>query len=383
MSPDTHTSLPARFKRARAVILCFLLAATSTTSWADDLLTVRMKGSAEGVGLAARKMAVENAQALVMEEVLQAMTNSSDMTLFKPVLGQASRYIQRYDLLRSDIVGTVTEVEIDAHVLEKPLKRDVAAIMLPRLPRKPVVRLLLAEYIGPEAQAGGPTFDIAEAVFRKPMEDFGFSVKGVHDLLDHYEIGQLVGITQGDVPTTAAFARANAEDVVVVGSITTTHESLTRESNMLRNRARAVMRVVSGPDGKIRDTLTAEAAVQSVEPVEGGIQAAQDACGKLTGDCVVAIVLAMLGMEDETRVIVRVENPGNQETLDALVQALGGVDTVGTVEPLFFSETLARLAVDYYGDMAFFSDAITGLAAGGRRVEVARCVRREITLVLK
>lgn len=383
MSPDTHTSLPARCKRARAVILCFLLAATFENARADDLLTVRMKGSAEGVGLAARKMAVENAQALVMEEVLQAMTNSSDMSLFKPILGQASRYVQRYDLLRSDIVGAVTEVEIDAHVLEKPLKRDVAAIMLPRLPRKPVVRLMLAEYIGPEAQTGGPTFDIAEAVFRKPMEDFGFSVKGVHDILDHYEIDQLVGITQGDVPTTAAFARANAEDVVVVGSITTTHEPLTQESNMLRNRARVTTRVVSGPDGKIRDTLTAEAAVQSVDPVEGGTQAAQDACGKLTGDCVVAIVLAMLGMEDETRVIVRVENPGKQEILNELVQALGGINTVGAVESLFFSETLARLAVDYYGDMAFFSDAVTGLAVGTHRVEVVRCVRREITLILK
>lgn len=364
-------------------MLCLLLAAGIPYAQADDLLTVRMKGSAEGVGLSARKTAVENAQELVMEEVLQAMTNSSDTTLFKPILGQASRYIQRYDLLRSDITGTVTEVEIDAYVLEKPLKRDVAAIMLPRLPRKPIVRLLLAEYIGPEAQTGGPTFDIAETVLKKSMEDFGFSVKGVHDLLDHYEMTQLVNITQGDVPTTAAFARANGEDVVVVGSVTTTHEPLSDGSNMLRNRARVVVRVVSGPDGKIRDTLTAEAAVQSVDPVEGGAQAAQDACGKMTGDCVVAVVLAMLGLEDSSRVIILVENPGSRDRVDELIRTLGGVEGTGAVETLFFSETLARLAVEYYGDMAFFADAVTGLSIGGRKIEVGRCVRREITLLLK
>ena len=255
--------------------------------------------------------------------------------------------------------------------------------MLPRLPRKPSVRVLLAEFIGPGAREGGPTFDVAEAVLRKPLEEFGFVVKGVHDLLDHYEAPQLVAIAEGDVPTTAAFARANGEDVVLVGSITTTHEAAGAESNMLRNRARAALRVVSGPDGKVRDTLAAEAVVQSVDPAEGGTQAAQDACGKLTGDCVVAIVLAMLGMEDETRVIVRLEQPGNQQAVDDLCSVLQSVGGAGAIERLFFSETMARLAVEYTGDMAFFSDAITGKIAGGRKVEVSRCVKREIWLVLK
>lgn len=368
---------------ACAVILFLLAACPFTAEGTDGELTVRTKGSAEGVGLSSRKLAVESACQLALEEVLGAMINSTDMTLFKPVLQQASRYVARYDLLRSDVVGTATEVEIDAHVQEKPLKHDVAAIMLPRLPRKPSVRVLLAEYIGPGAREGGPTFDIAEAVFREPLEDFGFTVKGVHDLLDHYEAPQLMAIAEGDVPTTAAFARANAEDVVLVGSITTTHEPAGADSNMLRNRARAVMRVVSGPDGKVRDTLTAEAAVQSVEPVEGGTQAAQDACGKLTGDCVVAIVLAVLGMEDETRVIVRVDQPGTQPAVDELCVLLRGVMGVGGIEPLFFSETLARLAVEYSGEMAFLSDSIAGKTVSGRKVEIARCVKREITLRLR
>ena len=233
----------------------------------EGVLTVRTKGTAEGVGLSARKAAVETACQAALEEVLGAMTNSSEMDLFKPVLRQASRYVSRYDLLRSDIVGTATEVEIDAHVLEKPLKHDVAAIMLPRLPRKPSVRVLLAEFIGPGAREGGPTFDVAEAVFRKPLEDFGFTVKGVYDLLDHYEAPQLVAIAEGDVPTTAAFARANSEDVVlVVPSPRHTRRWARTPTYFVTGRVPPCVWFRTRREG--RDTLTASR-VQSVDPVEG------------------------------------------------------------------------------------------------------------------
>ncbi len=367
------------------ILILFLFLGISLRGFGEQapLLTVRMKGSAEGVGLSARKQAIENAQQHVVEEVLLSMTHSTDKTIFQSILRQASQYVQRYDLLRTDIVGDTTEVEIDAHVLEKPLRHDVAAIMLPRLPRKPSVRLLLADYIGPDAVAGGPTFDIGEAVFRKSLEDFEFPVKGIQDLLDHYEMPQLLDIIQGDVPTTATFARANAEDVVIVGSITTTHQPLSDGSNMLRNRARVAMRIVSGPDGKISDTLTAEAVVQSVDPEEGGMQAAQDACGKLTADCLVGVVLAMAGMEDESRVILRVEQPGAPDIMTVLIDLIRTIEGVSSVEQLFFAATLGRLAVEYSGTMAHFADCMAGQLLNGRKVEVARCVKREITLRFK
>ncbi len=349
----------------------------------DLLLTVRMRGSAAGVGLSSRKLAIEQAQQLVMEEVLQSLTHSEDMALFKPILRQTARYIPRYDLLRTDIVGETTEVEIDAHVSEKPLHRDLAAIMLPRLPHKPSVRLLLADYIGPNAESGGPTFDIAESVFRKALEEFEFTVSGIHDLLDHYEITRLLQIIQGDMDTTASFARANAEDVVIVGSVTTSHERLHADSNMLSNRARVTLRIVSGPDGKVSGTLTAEAVVQSVNPVEGGTQASQDACGKLTADCIVGVVIAMLGMQDEQRVIVRVEQPDTPEFMAELESMLHAIAGVSEIETLFFSPTLARLAVDYGGTMAYFSDSIAGRSINGRKIEIARCVKREISIQFK
>ena len=365
------------------VFVIFLVLMWNSILCAEPVFTVRMKGGAEGVGLATRKAAIENAQHLVMIDVLQSMTNSEDSSIFSSILAKASSYIQRYELLRSDVVGQTTEVEIDAYVLEKPLRHDIAAIMLPRLPRKPSVRLLMGEYIGLNSEAGGPTFSIAEEVLKSSLEEFGFGVAGIHDLLDHFELPQLLTIIQGDVPTTAAFARAIDQDVLVVGTVTVAHEYFSPGSNMLRHRARAVVRILSGRDGKVYDTLTAEAAVQSVSPEEGGAQAVQDAAGKLAGECIVAVVLAALGMEGDSRVIVQIEFPGSEVVYNEITQRVRAIVGVTHVEQLLFSETMARIAVEYDGTMAHFSDMLTGGVSDGRKVEVTRCVRREITVMVR
>ena len=347
---------------------------------AEPVFTVRMKGYAEGVGLTARRLAIEDAQHQVMVDILRSMTNSEDMAPFRGMLRQASRYVQRYDVLRSDVVGESTEVEIDAFILERPLRNDVAAVMMPRLPRKPTVLLLIAEYIGPESQTGGPTFDVAETVLRDRVKDFNFTINGINSLITHFDVLHLVKIINGEVSEGAAFARANQEDVVVIGDVTVDYERLQEESNMLRNKATATFRVFSGHDGKMMDVITSQAIVQSVDPVEGGKQAVQDACAKITSDFVVSVVLTMLSLEDESRALIEIEQPLTSGTVEHLAVMIGEIPGVYGVETLFFSETLARLAVEYQGTMANFSDMIDEKIVDGRKVEVIRCVKREMTL---
>jgi len=361
------------------LLLCLVCASVS----AESLFTVRMKGYAEGVGLTARRLAIEDAQHQVMVDILRSMTNTEDMSPFRGILRQADRYIKRYDVLRSDVVGQSTEVEIDAHVLEQPLRYDVAAVMLPRLPRKPSILFLIAEYIGLESQTGGPTFDIAETALRDRLKDFKFSINGIENLITHFDIVNLIQIINGDVNDGAAFARANQEDVIVTGLVTVTHKPLQKDSNMLRNRAEATVKVFCGHDGKMMDVIASQAVVQSVDPVEGGRQAVQDACAKLTSELLVSVVLTMLSLEDEGRVLIEIEEPKNVETVEQLTQFIKHIPGVFEVETLFFSETLARLAVEYYGAMADFSDYINEKIINGRAMEVVRCVKREITLVCR
>ncbi|HDP34601.1 MAG TPA: hypothetical protein ENN29_05770 [Candidatus Hydrogenedentes bacterium] len=364
-------------------LIPFFLIIPPLVACAETTFTVRMKGYAEGVGLTARRLAIEDAQQQVMVDILHSMTNAEDMAPFRGMLRQTSNYFQRYDILRSDVIGQTTEVEIDAYVLERPLRRDVATIMLPRLPRLPSILVLIAEYIGEESYAGGPTFDIAEGVFRERLKDFKFEINGIHDLMTHFDMVRLVDIINGDVSEGAAFARANQEDVVVIGQVTTTHEPLHLDSNMLRNRATATLRVFAGHDGKMTDLMTSQAVVQSMEPLDGGKQAVQDACAKLTGDFITAVVLTMLSLEDEGRVLMEVTNPSTRDDLSGLIRIIQEVPHTYDVETLLFTETLARLAVEYHGSMADFTDRITEQIINGRKIEVTRCVKREITVAFQ
>ncbi len=350
---------------------------------AAPVFTVRMTGRAEGIGLTARKLAVEDAQHQALMDVLQAMTNTSDMAPFKGVLRQASRYVQRHDLLRTDVVGPYTEVEIDVHFFERPLRHDVATVMLPRLPRTPTVLLLIAEYIGPDAETLGPTFHIADGLFKERMKDFDFSLMGIQQLLDHYDLSKLLAIINGDITDAAAFARAHQADVILIGSASTLHEPLSTDTNMMRHRASVVLRAFAGPDGKMTDIMTAQAAVQGVDVMDGGEQAVRDACGKLIGDSIVAVVLTMLTLEDESRVIIEVAHPETLEQVQAIVEMMRRIPGVYGVETLFFSESLARLAVEYSGAMAFFADFISGQRIAGQAIEVTRCVKREMSLALR
>ncbi len=350
---------------------------------AEPVFTVRMKGYADGIGLTARHLAIEDAHHQVMVDILRSMTNSEDMSPFRGMLRQASKYVKKYEVLRADVIGQTTEVEIDACILEQPLRHDVATIMLPRLPRKPTILLLIAEYIGVESRTNGPTFDVAETVLRDRVKDFEFSVNGVSSLITHFDIISLIETINGDVSKGAAFARANQEDVVVVGSVSVVHDTLLEDSNMLRNKADATLKVFSGHDGKMMDVISSQAVVQSVDPDEGGKQAVQDAASKLTSDLIVSVVLAMLSLEDEERALIEIRNPVNADTLSHLVKLIEGIPGVYGVESLFFSETLARLAVDYYGSMAEFSDRVDESIVNGRKMAVTRCVKREMTITFE
>ena len=364
----------------RITLLFFLICASAQT---ESLFTVRMKGYADGIGLTARRLAIEDAQHQLMVDILRSMTNADDMSPFRGILRQADHYIKRYDVLRSDVIGQSTEVEIDAHVLEQPLRYDVATVMLPRLPRKPSVLFLIAEYIGPESKTGGPTFDIAETTLRERLKDFKFSINGIEDIITHFDILDLIQTINGDVTEGASFARANEEDVVVTGLVTLEHEPLQKDSNMLRNRAEATLKVFCGHDGKMMDVLTSQAIVQSVDPLEGGKQAVQDACAKLTSDILVSVVLTMLSLEDENRVLIELEQPQGVDTVKQLATYIKHIPGVFEVETLFVSDTLARLAVEYYGSMADFSDQINEKVINSRTLEVIRCVKREVTIICK
>ncbi|MBW7865813.1 MAG: hypothetical protein H3C30_15540 [Candidatus Hydrogenedentes bacterium] len=348
----------------------------------EDVFTVRMTGTADGVGAGARKLAVEDAQQQVLAEVLKSMANTDDLAPFRGIMRLASGYIRQYDLLRCDTAAGQTHVEIDAQVLERPLRQDVAAVMLPRLARRPDILLLLAEAPAgadvPPVLRDGP----AAAALRAGLEKFSFTVTGAEALELVYPPQQLLETVRGGVETGGRFARENLQDVVITGEAGVSREPVAQGSNMLRHRASVVLRIFSGADGKMCEVLSSEAVVQGVDPAEGGAQAISDAAEKLIGDTTVAVVLAMLERQNRDRVLVSVEASGHPGLTLELAAAMDGFPGVEGAEVLLDAPTLGRIALDYTGAMAGLADYLHTLRVGGGKVDIRRVVGREMTLAV-
>ena len=348
----------------------------------EQVFTVRMTGHADGVGITARNNAVAAAEEQIITDVLRSMVNMEDLAPFKAMLRHASGYIQRYDMLRCDTANNSTTVELDAFVLEKPLRQDVAAAMLPRLPRHSTVLLVISEQPTPETplKAGAGA---AYVVLRDGLEKYGFSVIGPDTLSAVYSADKLLAVAGGAVDEGSHFARENLQDVVITGQATSTHEALPTAADMTRNRGRVALRVYSGPDGKMTDALGAEAVVQSGDPREGGDQAISDAAGKLVTDTTVAVVLALLGREQKDRVLLSVEQPGDEAVVHEIAESLRKVPGVAGVEEMLVSPALARFQIDYQGSMAQLADLTHTLPLSTGALEVRRAVGREITVVIR
>lgn len=346
----------------------------------EDIITVRVEGRADGVGLSARNAAIANAQTEALEAVLHSMLASADLNPLQPILRNAPKYIRSYDLLRADTLENVIRVEMDVHVREKPLRQDVAAIMLPRLPTPPKILLLMGEQIGNDRTVAVSEHGIAETALRTGLEKLHQDVCGAEALDKLYKQVQLIDIVNGDVETCGKFARASLCDVVIIGTATTTTEQTAPGSNMLRSRATVTLRAFRGSDGKMTDSLTATAAVHGANIRESGEQAVQDACEKLTAEVVVAAALTILSTQTADAVILTVERPGSHERLNEVVKALEGMEHVSQIEELFYSDDLARLRFKYDGPMSHLVRELTSRDYAGEELRVQRVVAREMVL---
>ncbi len=342
----------------------------------EDLITVRMKGHAEGLGVTARNVAVANAQQEVLESVIQSLIASDDMSPFQPMLRNAERYLRNYDLLRCDVADNVTQVEIDAHVLERPVRQDVAALIRPRLPKPPKVLLVMGEQIAADKGITIPEQGIAETAFVQELKKLNFDISVSESIAPLYPKAQLIELVKAGVDACGKFARGTMADVVLVGTAITADEGAAGGGNMARTKATVNLRVFRGLDGKMTDDLTRVAAVYGANPRESGEQAVQDACIKMSGDIVVAGILAAAGALPPDSVLIVVEKPAARDRVDGIVQTLKSAPGVSGVEDLYYSDALARLRVTYSGAVS----KLVGVLTEEEGLRVHSAIGREITL---
>ncbi|HPO12544.1 MAG TPA: hypothetical protein PLI09_03795 [Candidatus Hydrogenedentes bacterium] len=325
----------------------------------EDILTVRMKGHAEGLGATARTAAINFAQQEVLESVIQSMIASEDMSPFQPMFRNAERYLRNYDLLRCDTPDNATDVEIDAHVLERPVRQDVAALIRPRLPKPPKVLLIAGEQIGDAQAATIPSPGIVETTLVQELKKLKFDVSTSESVTALYPKAQLIELLRADMEICGKFARGTLADVVMLGVATTVSEGATGGGNVARTKATLTLRVFRGLDGKMTDDLTRAAAVYAANPGESGEQAVQDACIKMAGDIVVAGILAAVSALPPDTILLVLEHPNARDKVDGVVQVLKSTPGVSAVEELYYSDALARLRVTYSGPVSTLVNLLT------------------------
>ncbi len=365
---------------AMALVLSLLPSARAAAG-DSDLLVLRAKGHAEGTGVAARRNAAADAVRKVMREVLVKKAHTEDLTLLRPIMRFANRYVARYDVLRVDEREESTGVEADIYLHDRDIDRDIARIMLPYLPRRPKLFLLMGEKADPKRDLVVPDLGIAETTLRDGLKGLNLAVTGSDSIAGLYTQRQLVDVVKGGASTGARFAMERESDVVVVGEASITREKTAGSGEVMRSVARINLRIFRSFDGDMIYDLSSRAAVYGEDLADAAEQALEDAALKLVGDTAMAAVLAVLGrsMHGSDHVTLTLENPRTEARVTALVTALRDAPEVTLAKTLFYSENTARVQLGYGGPMSVLSRLLDGCEVEGRTLKIRSVVGREIT----
>lgn len=347
---------------------------------ARETITVRAEGFAEGIGFAARKRAIVAAEQDAVNQYLETVIASEDLASLEPIFTSPTKYVDHSEVLRCEQEADTTHVEIDAHLIERRLQRDLAEHFLPRLPAKPHVLLVIGEQLGMDNAPAVLPDGVGEKTIKEVLAKKGIQVSGVDAVESFYDHPQLVQIVTGNIEQAAAFARGAQEDVVVLGVATAKPYATAPGSNLIRNEAEITLRVLRNFDGKMVDELSIRHAVHAADVREGSIQAIADASRKIAEAVSVAVVMSVLGTRMGEAIQLTIEQPGERARLDALISLLLSVPGVANLREVFFSGHLARLSFEYQGSMAFLVDTLRGKKLGGAELKVIRVVAHEMRL---
>jgi len=350
--------LPRIARRLMPVAICALFTglytppATADTGDAE-VLTMRMEGRADGAGFSARNKAIAAAQGEVLQQLIHSFAPAVPTELVAPILDRAAAYMERCDILKQDNSDDRTRVEIEAHIATRPLRQDLAAIMLPRLPKPPRALLLMGEKLPGDQIIAVPDNSIAERVLRAGLEKLGLKIDPATTTVGHYNQQELIEIVNGGIPSGARFAQESTADVVIVGIALTESLPNAFQTNVHRTRAAVSLKVFRGIDGKMMDEITARAIISGEDAVASGEEAIRDACAKVLGDTAVSVVLSVLGAQNPTHVHLVLNNPGPREQAEAVLSLLRVEPEVSAIGEPFYSAKTFRVTFEYEGQMSY------------------------------
>lgn len=369
---------PPRPCIALPIALAILLfAAPHAGARDEEVLTIRTEARAEGTGFTAKTKAVQRAAEDAIGQILGTLAPNIDPRLMEPIFENSSKYVDSYDVLRQDTVGDNTKVELDVHIAARPLRQDLAAIVLPRLPEPPAVVLLMGEQLVGDKIVAVPDAGIAEVALRDRLRKLGLKVTSSSELAKTYGQADFIQVVNGGMAAGAQFAQENECEAAIVG--TALCEADPTATNVARIRSTVTLRIFRGVDGKMMEEAVAHAAISGEDTLAASEEAIRDACIKVQGDATVATVMTVLGAIGKDRIHLMIPNPGPRPLADAVLNVLKGEELVEDISEPFYSDKMYRLSMHYDGPMSYLVNLISVPHYQDKFLEVDRVLNRLIT----
>ena len=364
-----------------AAVAVAVAGAPPWVSAAEDELTLRAVGYADGAGFAARHAALRDARQKVIVEILKSKIASDDKYPYRAMVRKADDYITKVDELHLDSEGGVTRVEIDAYVNLRALENDLAAIVKPRLATPPVVCCLIAQ----EDENG--LLSIEDGILAGQSMVEGLKKLELDARLhSEFEIRQTAAdlheVLLGDIDKASDYARETLADAVVLGIVRVARDGNLVARGTAKTRATLNARIFRGSDGDLLEVFARSAAITGNNPEACREEAVRDTATKMIGDITVATVLSVLSTQKRDEVMITVFNPGSPSRMELFTALLDQDPAVFATEESYFSERSARIRVGYDGPMSYLVDLVGNKRYEGWTVEVQEVIGREMKLIM-
>lgn len=350
----------------------------------EDVLTVRVTAEVEGSGPTARQMAVDRAELTAMEELIRSWVPETNLEPFRGLMRHVRAYVKQTDVLRTTRDGNLFRLEADVTFRELPLRRDLAAALLPRLPQKPALALIARPTV-PDNATGemlpGRAIDPAVRRLAETLEQLGFSVH-VPELDGRLTAQSIETAFQGGVEQVGTMARQLDQTFLLACEGSVNSRPVQPQANVLRVEATFNARLFRCEDGKMLESLGITSILQSVEITEGARLALEDAAAKLTTDCVSALILAAAALRtaEPDAALIIIEQPPDADTVESLAAVLRELPETVSAEVLASGPVLGRIRVRTALHMAELADLLQQTEVGPYRLELKKAVGRDIQL---
>ncbi len=336
------------FRHGCIATLAFVICLSAAAGPEDFLLKVHGRGKAQGIGLHAREQAMAQARDNALKALAGSIVGDTNPQLAEDLVLECVPFVRSANVVdhRVDQSATLVNAEFLVNIVQ--VRQAAVRLLLPQLPYKPRVLVLIADDLHDEIAVSGTR--IAAQALEQAIRDAGLDVadsQPVRDALPAETVRAILSEDQGGVNLLGYDPEV---DVAVLGIVSAAFVPTDKDTNLRATRAHLVLRVIRADDGKLVDSAAIDAVVHSVDFMEGATQAIQDAVGKLAQYAINAAALAVVGPEASYGFALTLEAPGTHENVDLLrtrLAELGAQD----IQEVFYADQAARLHFSYPGEL--------------------------------